>query len=71
MSATKPHSMSPSPEATSASPNADFLRLAHEQGVHSVARLEDLMGGWPVEERNDGFEASLMEWRNLQVPSRS
>jgi hypothetical protein len=53
----------------SASP--DFLRLAREQGVQPVARLEDLMGGWPAEERDDGFEEALMEWRSLQVQPRS
>lgn len=48
--------------------SGDFLRLAREQGVDPVAHLEDLMGGWPVEERGDGFEATLTKWR---VPRES
>lgn len=56
-----------------ANPSAgtDFLRLAREQGVRPVARLEDLLGGWPAEERDDGFEEALMQWRSLQVQPRS
>jgi hypothetical protein len=28
-----------------------------------VERLEDLLGGWPEDEINDGFEAALERWR--------
>lgn len=30
--------------------------LARMQNVRPVERLEDLIGGWPVEELQDGFE---------------
>lgn len=40
-----------------------FEELAREQGVRPVERLEDLLGGWPEEEVNDGFEEALLEWR--------
>jgi hypothetical protein len=51
--------------------SADFLRLAREQNVQPISRLEELLGGWPAEEREDGFEQSLMTWRNLQVQSNT
>ena len=37
--------------------------LARMQNVRPVERLEDLMGGWPVEELQDGFEEELARWR--------
>lgn len=37
--------------------------LARQQGVRPVERLEDLLGGWPEDEINDGFEAALERWR--------
>lgn len=42
---------------------ASFESLARQQGVHPVKRLEDLLGGWPEDEVNDGFEAALARWR--------
>jgi len=37
--------------------------LARQQGVHPVERLEDLAGGWPEDQINDGFEEALERWR--------
>ena len=37
--------------------------LARMQNVRPVERLEDLIGGWPVEELQDGFEEELARWR--------
>jgi hypothetical protein len=37
--------------------------LARMQNVRPVERLEDVMGGWPVEELQDGFEEELARWR--------
>ena len=37
--------------------------LAKMQNVRPVERLEDIMGGWPVEELQDGFEEELARWR--------
>lgn len=68
LTAMKPRSICLRTCPASPGPSADFLRLAREQGVRPVARLEDLMGGWPVEEREDGFEEMLMEWRSLHMP---
>jgi len=40
-----------------------FEALARAQGVRPVERLEDLLGGWPEEERADGFEQAVRHWR--------
>ena len=50
--------------------SSELLRLAKEQGLPPVTRFEDLLGGWPREERNDGFESTLAEWRRQQVYPR-
>jgi hypothetical protein len=42
---------------------ASFEELARQQGVRPVERLEDLLGGWPEEDVNDGFEGALEHWR--------
>ena len=42
---------------------ATFEELARQQGVRPVRRLEDLLGGWPEDELNDGFEEALAAWR--------
>jgi hypothetical protein len=42
---------------------ASFEKMARLQGVKPVDRIETVLGGWPVEEREDGFEAELAEWR--------
>lgn len=71
MPLTRPHLVGRSTAPVESSTSLDFLRLASEQGVGPVVHLEDLLGGWPVEEREDGFEKSLMRWRSLQVQPRS
>ena len=40
-----------------------FEELAHRQGVKPVDRIETVLGGWPAEEVEDGFEAELADWR--------
>jgi hypothetical protein len=42
---------------------ASLEDLARQQGVRPVERLEDLLGGWPEDEVNDGFEIVLERWR--------
>lgn len=37
--------------------------LARQQGVRPVERFEDLAGGWPADQINDGFEEALERWR--------
>ena len=37
--------------------------LARLQGVKPVRKLEDVLGGWPKGEQDDGFEKALAHWR--------
>src|SRR4051794_35022822 len=37
--------------------------LARMQNVRPVERLEEVIGGWPAEELQDGFEKELARWR--------
>ena len=41
--------------------------LAKRQGVPAPGRLEDLYGGWPVEERDDDFEQAFRTWRESEL----
>jgi len=40
-----------------------FEELARAQGVQPVQRLEDIMGGWPEDQRDDGFEDAIHAMR--------
>lgn len=48
-----------------------FEELAQLQGVKPVDRLETLLGGWPAEEVEDGFEAELEDWRHPSFQDRN
>ena len=37
--------------------------LARQQGARPVERLEDVTGGWPEDQSDDGFEEALERWR--------
>ena len=43
--------------------HASLENLAQQQGVRPVERLEDLAGGWPEDQIDDGFEEALERWR--------
>jgi hypothetical protein len=47
---------------------ASLEDLARQQGVRPVEHLEDLLGGWPEDEVNDGFEIALERWRQESLP---
>jgi hypothetical protein len=49
---------------------ASFEELARQQGVRPVEHLEDVLGGWPEEEVNDGFEVALERWRQESLPRK-
>jgi hypothetical protein len=57
--APKSHGVSPG----ELSPGFTLEELARMQNVRPVERLEDIVGGWPVEELQDGFEEELARWR--------
>ena len=37
--------------------------LARMQGVRPVEDFESLLGGWPADEIEDGFEDAVARWR--------
>jgi hypothetical protein len=44
--------------------------LAEQQGVSTPRAVEDLLGGWPADERNDDFEEALLSWRDRELEQR-
>ncbi len=38
-------------------------QLAEMQDVQPVRSLDDVLGGWPDDEIEDGFEDALAQWR--------
>ncbi len=44
-------------------PRTSFEELARQQGVRPVERYEDIAGGWPEDQIDDGFEEALERWR--------
>ena len=38
-------------------------RIAREQGVSRVVPFDELLGGWPRGEEQDGFEDAVDRWR--------
>ncbi|MCA1668428.1 MAG: hypothetical protein LC793_13760 [Thermomicrobia bacterium] len=40
-----------------------FEELARAQGVQPVRKLEDIMGGWPEDQRDDSFEDAIRAMR--------
>ncbi len=59
-----------------ATPSGDFWRafsldeLAQQQGVPTPAKVEDLLGGWPADERDDDFEQAFRNWREQELEKR-
>lgn len=44
--------------------------LAKQQGVVMPATVDELVGGWPVDDRDDGFEEALLRWRERELDER-
>jgi hypothetical protein len=42
-------------------------QLATEQNVPEASDLSCIMGAWPQDKLNDGFEAALRQWRDPDV----
>lgn len=45
--------------------------LARRQGVSAPTTVEDLLGGWPAEERDDDFEQAFRSWRYRELENRT
>jgi hypothetical protein len=64
-----PKKKDPRAPAETEFPAGDFWRgysfeeLARQQGVRPVERVEDLLGGWPEDQIDDGFEEAVLRWR--------
>jgi hypothetical protein len=41
--------------------------LAKRQGVPAPGSVEDLLGGWPVDELHDDFEKTFLGWRQREL----
>ncbi len=44
-----------------------LAELAAIQGVESADSLDDLYGGWPEDELDDGFEVAVRRWRDEEL----
>ena len=38
--------------------------IAREQGVTRIVPFDELLGGWPEGEEQDGFERTVAQWRD-------
>jgi hypothetical protein len=55
-------------------PRPEALRweeLARIQGVPLGSQLDRVTGGWPEDERDDGFEEAVAKWRREGLSSRT
>ena len=41
--------------------------LARRQAVPVPAAVEEMLGGWPDDEINDGFEMAVASWREREL----
>jgi hypothetical protein len=44
--------------------------LAALQGVEPIRSLDDVLGGWPEDELDDGFEDAVSQWRAADPENR-
>jgi hypothetical protein len=56
----------PSPESAFRK-GRSFGQLMQEQGVKPVSDPRQLLGGWPEDELDDGFEQTIRAWRQNDV----
>jgi len=40
--------------------------LAKQQGIAILRSVDELLGGWPVDELDDDFEQALEQWRRSE-----
>lgn len=49
------------------SPTLD--ELANRQGIAPPTTVDELLGGWPADELDDGFETAVRTWRGTELES--
>jgi hypothetical protein len=54
---------SPAPKYPGFSQRPSIEELIRQQGIRPVQSIDDLLGGWPEDQIDDGFEEALKEWR--------
>ncbi|MFL6195406.1 MAG: hypothetical protein ACJ75H_14610 [Thermoanaerobaculia bacterium] len=54
---------SPAPQYPSFWHRPSIDELMRQQGTRPVECIDDLLGGWPEDQIDDGFEEALKEWR--------
>lgn len=47
-----------------------LAELAQQQHVRSPASVDDLLGGWPIEDLDDDFENVFVVWRQSELERR-
>ncbi|MCI0631874.1 MAG: hypothetical protein L0Y44_14610 [Phycisphaerales bacterium] len=56
--------------------SGDFWRkktlqeIMDEQGIKPIRSIDDLAGGWPEDELDDGFEEQVRRWRDAELGKR-
>lgn len=50
--------------------SASLDELARRQGGSATGSIEDLLGGWPLDELNDEFEEAYLGWRKRELDQR-
>lgn len=44
--------------------------LARQQCVPAPKTVDELLGGWPAEDRDDDFEEAFLRWRERELDER-
>lgn len=56
-----------SPQAAGFWESPSLDELARRQGVPLPGATEEMLGGWPEDELNDGFENVVASWREREL----
>ena len=55
------------PQGTDFWESCSLEELARQQGVSVPASADDMLGGWPDDELDDGFEDVIASWREREL----
>lgn len=59
-----------SPQANDFWESRTAAEHAAAQGVKPVESLDEICGGWPEDELDDGFEVAVRQWRDAELGRR-